>query len=697
MATIPLGNFDAPRVSVRQREGAPDLGAALAAPGRALEHLGEVGQHLADVGLAAQQRKHAEDAQQDAALKRVKMVNAAALVEIQTRQAAAEVEDDVRTGRVSWAKASDEFGSRLAKIQAPTIDGLDPVMTEQYNGVVQQHRLAATGMIDGVVRAAKIDDGRAQFGQTIDTFGKLAGQPGADVDKIVATVRATVPSFRQFGLDQATLDKSVQDFSDKVYANHANARSTAAGDDLAAIAALRKDLNDPAGYYFNRLDEDKRGAIDRALADHAKAVENRIEHAADRQAAIQDRALEAIDKQAASGYPATAEQRTAWATLFPPGSPRRADYESRGAGEAQVQELLRKPIGEQLATLAREQSQLLANGADAHDQANFARKQAAVQANVKLLAEQPLQFAATRMATPVPPIDLAALADPAQAGAIAASLQSRAATVAALRKQYGDQVQPHLLLPPEAKVLATVLDKLGPVQAAATFGKLHDAVGSEQNYDAVMAQLAPDNPVLAHAGRLAAAQRLYSPNKHDPSISPNVAQTILRGDALLNRTKGDKASDGNPKAFPMPPDKEIRAAFAEATGNAYAGDPARYERDLQFVRAYYAGRSAETGKISDELDDRVVRDAVAATLGNMVDVNDRTVAAPWGMEPGEFEDAWRAAATTALAGQDPQTQRNVLTGAQLLQLPSGAYALVQGRALVLGKDGKPVTFRVPRK
>ena len=204
-------------------------------------------------------------------------------------------------------------------------------------------------------------------------------------------------------------------------------------------------------------------------------------------------------------------------------------------------------------------------GGDKQDRANFARIKTAVEANVKLLTETPLQFAVAREGEKIEPLNIAALSDPSQVPALTAQLQQRATTVAELRKKYGPQVRNRILLPQEASMIVSTIEKLPPAQKGEVFGALRRVAGSTAVYGAMMGQIAKDAPVMAAAGLLQLRNE-------------KAAKLVIMGESLLNRTTGTAAEDGKFKMAQMPEQAEFERVIGDEVGNAFRDRPEAYSR-----------------------------------------------------------------------------------------------------------------------
>jgi hypothetical protein len=527
MAQIPLGNFDQVQVQAPVRTGAPDLSGALAA-GRAKQDLGQQLLSTAEHGMQIHQQREEQQRQEDEALARAKAANGLAQHELEVRAAAADVGEQIQTGAIDYNKAGEAFDAAVSKIKPVEITGLDPALTEHYQGGLRNNTLAGRLLIDGAVKQAKRDDFKSQFTTNLDTLGKIAGQPGADIAKINEQAKAFIPLGRSAGLDEATLTKAVQDFADRNWTNQATQRFNAAHDDPVQLQALEHDLADEKGVYADKLDADKRNAIAAQVGNRIDTLQAKAEHAADRADAIADRTFAQMDEQFATGIPATAEQWAHWSDLFKD-SPRKAEFTQRVQDEREIQTFLRKPIDQQLTEIQNRETDLATKGGDLHAIANAKRLRSAVDANVKLLTEQPLVFAQARAGLAVKSLDLASLADPSRAGEFGAVLQQRAGTVAALQKQYGNQVKTNLLLPQEAQGLAAVLTKMPPETKVSTFAQLRQLAGSDSSYAAIMQQIARRRARGGTAHVLARRQHRQPERRADDAQGRAAAEQVEDG------------------------------------------------------------------------------------------------------------------------------------------------------------------------
>ena len=429
---------------------------------------------------------------------------------------------------------------------------------------------------------------------------------------------------------------------------------------------------------------------------HRLEVEARLKK--DRIEAVAERALNEWDRQTASGVPATPAMREHWDAAIRPSSyaPEIAD---RLASEQQVQTVLRQPIADQVKYVQDAQAKLDTGGGSLQEAANLQRLRSAVSANVKTLQTDPLIFNANRLSSPVAPLDISKLGDPK--GTVGAQLSDRISTLTAMRRQYGDQVPMRPLLPQEAAQVTAALNSTSPNQASQLFGALRNAAGSDEAYTGIMQQIAPDSPVKALAGLLAAKQRSLTLERHwfsDDVVatSPDVSATMLTGESILNRTKPDKATDGRAEAKLFLPDSAaLQQEFTNQVGTAFAGRPGAAEIAFQAAQSYYVGKSAQTGKLTESnktVDEKLLTESVRATLGQVVDYNGKgEVFAPWGMNEAQFEDRVSRAFQAELKVRGMPIPAN-FGSLGLRNFGENTYYVTAGRNFVYDNRGEPLVI-----
>jgi len=684
MARIPMGNFGqgattAPLQRTRIAGGDDPVARA-------------VGQ-LADVMGGGAARAIEIERQNREGLARAKAANSSLDYEISVNDAALQLQQEVESGIVPYQESERHYSDRLAQIEVPTVQDLPPDMQVAYEGGIKRTQRAGQLTVARAALSARHADFKGQFVAALDKLGKIAGMPNADIDGINERAAAFAPLARQAGLDDAQVTKALQDFKDKTWTSHATQAVIFNRNDPAQLKKLEQDLSAQDGYYADKLDPEKRNALLSQVVTRQQTLADKAEHAQDRLDAKGERAISQIEQQIASTIPATPEQWTAWAGAVQ-GTSSLDTYNELVKQEKQVQEVLRLAPDQQQNFLQEAEAKLRGQGGSVRDKANLDRMKTAVEYNLKQLDDAPLLFNANREGDQVEALKLEALVSPADAWEVGAQLQTRASTITAMRKRYGQQVPMRLLLPQEVKVLGETLTKATPTQQVALLGQLRTSTMDDKVYNDVLKQLAPEQPVVAYAGMLAARERatvtlekhFFSPNAK--AGARDVAATMLEGNRLL-QGKGDTK-------FPLPPDKDFRQTFTDETGALFAGRPGAGEVAMQAVRAYYTGKSAADGDSSGEVDPKRMREAIRASLGEVADVNGNgEVLAPWGMSAATFEErAEQAFATAAKAAGLPQSTVDNFGAFGLRQAGERQFYVTNGISYLYGKDGKPLLLSI---
>jgi hypothetical protein len=685
MAKIPLGDFGnaiaQPRPTINHVAGAYDKG------GAALADLG-------NEGLRITSNLMEEKRQENEALSRARAANAVLDHEIQYKTLEADITNRLSNGELRYDAATEALDAAAQFLDKPEIGKLDPATQLNLDKGYKRIEFQTRQGIERAAEGAKKAEFRGQTDSAMDKLGKLTGLPGADVEKINAQID-TLDPLGQTAYGPAW-EKKKQDFKDGNWANHAVQRSVEARQDMEALRQLEHDLVAEDGFYTQKLDVAKRNAVLSQVVTNRIQLENRMIQQSAKREVKAERALNDIDKQIASGVPATAEMWAGWAETVK-GTPIEEELKARIQEEIQVQQVLRQPINDQLAFIQTREAELMTKGGSVRDKSNLDRMKTAVQANIKQLQENPLIFNQSRTGTEVEPLVLAKLLDPAASTELSLQLRDRWATLSTMKKEYGSQVKMHPLLPQEVAQLGAVLEQGTYRQRSEILKTVRAAFGDDAGYMAAMRQLAPDSPVRAMAGMIAAKERGITLDRKTfgadvTSKSGDVADTLLLGEDLLNKSKAQKAQDGNSKTFPMPKDADFNLAFADTAGSVFAGRPGAYDVAMQAVKAYYVGRASIDGDISGEVDSRRLKQALAAVIGQVVDYNGNgEVLAPWGMGADEFEEK----AAAALEGELGRRGIRDLVGGNLGALGlknygDSTYYVVQGRNFLYDKQGKPV-------
>lgn len=214
------------------------------------------------------------------------------------------------------------------------------------------------------------------------------------------------------------------------------------------------------------------------------------------------------------------------------------------------------------------------------------------------------------------------------------------------------------------------------------FGKLAGAAkGDLDGYKALMAQVAPDDPVTAVAGVYASRP-----------ASRGAAQLILQGQEIL---RPNRRADGQPaggKVWPMPPEREMQTWFDNVMGTAYTNAALR-NAHFQSAQAAYAALITKSANQSGVLDTTLWRDAIRQATGGVVDQGGQKLIPPYGMNQAEFRDGLhqRLLDAQAQGRLDPRTSAAALLNMPLVLDGDGQYFVRSGDSMIKDqKTGQPL-------
>ena len=421
-------------------------------------------------------------------------------------------------------------------------------------------------------------------------------------------------------------------------------------------------------------------------------IQQKAEMAQLRAEAKAERALGKIDAQISSGIPATPEMWNAWAGSVR-GTPAQAEFNQRVSQEVETQKVLRLPFDQQVSFINEKTAELQQKGGTVADAANLGRLARAVDSSAKMMDNAPLDYFQQRLGGEVQPLDLGSDDAPAVLG-------DRLAAIQGMQQKYGPTVAMKPLLPQEARQISAQLESMSPDEQSNLFARLHAGLGDDKAYAGAMQQIAPDSPIRALTGLIAGKQRSMTLQKKwfspDTEVtSGDVAKTMMVGESILNRSKTHKAEDGSPKNFPIPKQTDFQTAFSSAMGDVFAGQPQSYELAMQATKSYYTGAAAQRGDISGEVNSRLMKDAIKASVGEVVDFNGSSTLAPWGMSGDKFEQIARDQLVNTMKAQGMSEKEQALASAfSLRQFKDGVYYVMQGQQFKYGADGKPLMINV---
>jgi len=681
---IPMGDFG-------YRAPAPVQGGSVSSAGVGADT--QALQNIAQTGIAI-----ARDMQQEKnALARVKAGNAVLERDLQVRSILSDGEKLVQEGKLTSDTLHDYYQSSIKKLPQPTVEGLDPVAMEHFKSGLSSVDLKGADTVTSMSTVARTKENKATVDMALENFGRLAGQPDADVSTVNNQINSLDTAGRiAYGENWPLVKQSRQEAN---WYNQANQRIMSSKDNLEQLKVIEDELTKKEGFYLDKLDTEPRNQLLNNVINNRLQLESRIERDALRAQQQASTLLAKYDQQIASGIPTTPEQQKEFSQKIA-GTGYEAELVNRMKNEMEVQDMLRMPIEKQIEFVQEKQA-AIKQGATMAEAANVERMRNAVEANVKQLQEDPLLFNQQRTGVPVQPVNMAMLFTPETSAEAKQIFSERVADIRATQEKYGDRVQMRPLLPQEAKSLSAMLAQQSPEEQGIVFASLRKAFDDDNAYLSAMQQIAPDSPIKARAGSMIAAGgksvekgSWFTSDK--VMQAQDVANTLLLGEGILNKTKSDKSTDGKAKAFPVPPESNFRTAFSDYVGNAYSDAPDAFESDMQAVRTYYTGKSSQDGDVSGELDVDRLEQSIKLVIGDVVEVNNSNVIAPWGMDADTFEAKIDSALINTLGStgvnQDVIEDRHDLF--QLRNAGRGKYFLMQGNSYMLDKNDNPVMIDI---
>ncbi|WP_144298978.1 hypothetical protein [Variovorax paradoxus] len=670
--------------------------------GDAQQRLGAVAvgvgaQMFADVAQE-QQRAAQERKTRDEALARSRAGDGLLDFELQSKTAVEGIKDKVQRGELPYEKAHGELEGVLARVKMPSFGPEQALVADQYSRGAQRLRFQATAAVNQVIDTAQRSELKSTFTAGLDRLGKIALLPDASLEEVLANADKVALSGRAAGIPEADVAKQVQTFKDNTRFQRAQSDLVAARRDMPSLDAFQQRLE--TGDLSGTLDPDKRIALLKETDTLKFQAQNQQQHALDKREKLAERAVTNATRQIETGLPLTADGWTGLRTTVE-GTPYAEDFNRLVKQERDTQQVLRMPMADQQRYIQTREAELQQAGGTLADRANLQRIKATVENNAKQLADEPLVAAQRLFGRAVQPLDPNDLLQPGGAGRAAGIFADRAATLAAMQKQYGSQVGTKPLLPQEAGLLVKAIDSAGPADANQLFGTLRGAINDDDTYRAVMQQIAPDSPVKARAGMLTAIDRPVTIQSNliasDVRVSSaKVAETMLAGEIILNKTKGQKQVDGQAHSLFVPARQDFSTAFVDSVGNLYRSRPGAQEGDLQAAFAYYVGKSAELGRLAStpkDIDSTLVKEAITATIGDVVDVNGQGKAkAPIGMTGSDMQAKLRERFSEMVKEQDmpPSAVASFEHYGVINYRRDGQYMLTLGGAPVLGKGGAPL-------
>ena len=611
---IPTGNFGnviaSPAPMVNVPRAAFDTGDGLQRAGATLAAVGNEGLRLI-AQEEQQKRKEAQD------LARVEAGNVLLDRENSIKSLHVDIEEKLSTGEIRHDQAQQYYENGLKALQVPTVEGLDPVGMANFQKGIKRIDINGVGGVQVSAERARKVEFKSAVDKMLDNLGKAAGQPGADINQINAQLDALEQGRIAYG---ANWEQVKQGIKDKNWTNNATQRAIDARDNLESLQQLEHDLTAEDGFYAGKLDTDKRNALLSTVINSKSRIEGQMQHLADKREAVADSVIKQIEKQNFSGLPPTPEMVAAW-TEQVKGTSKESEIGWMLEQGVQVQQLLMLPPQERDSELRKLEAELRSTGGDVAQLEKIDKLRAISENADKEMVGEPLVFLGKRTGVTPNAINFMGEIASGNTDGIKKELQDRVWNLQVMKKQFGDIIPLKPLLDSEVAQLQAGLKSASTETALRLFDTIHTTIDDADTYKGAMRQLAPDSPISAVAGSL------YAVNK-------KAAEYVLKGEELLNPNK-ENAAANNTKLF-MPKEADLRSAFNDTVGDAFAGNADAANITYQAVKSAYAGLAAEKG--ITEPDTGLIDEAIKHVTGGVVELGEGKVIPPYGMPEDVFKD-----------------------------------------------------------
>lgn len=474
-------------------------------------------------------------------------------------------------------------------------------------------------------------------------------------------------------MDQQTLDKlapKVEGGVQKQLTNEYTTRFIAAMDNPKALNALDKQISgDP------QLDDERKNILIGRVQSRMELLANRAE----RYQAQQERKLmtgiNAINSMTLQGYEPTVEQMAPLVAQA-----KGTAYEPMVNQMIQTADATRKF---RMATPAQQEQYLTQLEANARKDptkfdVNLIGKMRTIMENQqKDIKEDPTTYAVRQglIAPDEPAAQPLDLSKPDQLGTM---LQARFDLNRSMQARYGAPMKP--LTKEETNLLTNYLANAPAPAKRELIGQIAKATGNDRaGYTALMAQIAPDDPVSAIAGLRV-------------TKDPNAADLLIQGQAILKPSKKADGSPENGKLWPMPKQQDFDNAFTSAEGTAFAAHPQARNAYYQATRSIYAALAAKDGDSSGEINSTRLDQAFKMATGGVTSYNGKDTVLPYGLDKSAFKD--QLDARLQMLANNKRLADGMTLG-KLRNMPlqpvgEGRYTLKAGDGILVDNKNQPV-------
>ncbi|RMV04182.1 hypothetical protein [Pseudomonas syringae group genomosp. 3] len=624
---------------------------------------------------------------EDSALAKVKASNSLLDRETAINAINRDLSEQVATGKLSYDKLEETYGSAVSKLEPLQASGLDPTTAGELERSAKRMQIKGLEGVQTLKVAARKDSAAADLTSRMDLLGKDAAMPGANIDQINARMDAEDIDIAGHLAYGEQWQNRKQQFKDNNWTTHATQRVVEARDNLGTMQKIQNDLTSGEGFYAGKLDPEKRTQLLNTITGRIYQIKEHNERQAEIRENKAERALTQMDRQAATGIPPTPADQQRWQSLVS-GTSAAGEFKERINQMAEVQGLLRQPIEAQQQYVDQKRQQMAANGGGVAEQANLNRLQSAIDTNVKLMKTDPLSFSALRTGSDVEPIDLSQIGTPEGQQALGEQIASRFDVTNAVRKKYGPEVSRVPFKAQELEAIKAGYEAADDKTKISILAAVGGAAPTGPDAAAAIKAIAPEQPITLLAG-MAQYRGLKATDGTD------VAKTLMVGSKILKD-----------KSVATPEDSLMQAAFESQVGNAMPGGTQQREQAYTGFKAIYAGLAEASGKRYDpavkDVDGALAKKAadmitggVTTRGGGWFSGSSYKVIKPYGMDDDAFDKAvtGQLGAVAASAGLSVEQ----LNDMPLSAVPGteGAYYLLNaGRIQLDPKTNQPVVVKV---
>jgi len=267
--------------------------------------------------------------------------------------------------------------------------------------------------------------------------------------------------------------------------------------------------------------------------------------------------------------------------------------------------------------------------------------------------------------------------------AMASGLRERVGVAEMISRKYGTRYT--LLTKGESAQMGAMLKGMTSVEKEDFFKTVRGSLPDARAYQAVMADIRATSPVTATAGSISVVGGAVRVGD-DFVTGEQVSRKLHSGESILN--------PANKLNFPMPKESEMRLAWKDYVGKAYANFPVDEAASYKSFQAYYAAEAAERGGDSSVFDSDAAERAARAVTGGVMKYNGSQIVLPWGLGEDYVLDKLRSGWQERAAAEGKSAIP--FEAIDLQTVADGVYAVNSGTGPERGKDGLPIYLRVLR-